>query len=103
MNDMKQWFKRTKGFPLGMLIALVFMTACIDQPPKVEGIWEYREFIQQVEANQVEKVSLSRDRARALATRKDGKQFLVNLSTADSKLIETLTKHNVDISVLTTN
>lgn len=101
MNKMKQWFKKTKGFPLVMLIVLVLGTACIDQPPKVDGIWEYREFIQQVEANQVEKVSLTSDRARAIATRKDGKQFLVNLSTDDSKLIETLTKHNVDISILT--
>ncbi|OUC16470.1 MAG: hypothetical protein B0A82_01530 [Alkalinema sp. CACIAM 70d] len=100
----QQWLQTTRRFSLKVLLVLTLFTpgftACMKAPPQVDGRWEYPQFIQQVEAKQVEKVSLSGDRTQAIATRKDGQRFLIVLPQNDPKLIELLTKHGVDISVL---
>ncbi|MBD2325401.1 hypothetical protein [Alkalinema sp. FACHB-956] len=84
----------------GSIITVLAITACTKPSIPVDGTWEYREFIQQVETKQVEKVSVSSDRTQAIATRKDGQRFLIHLSKEDPNLITTLTQHGVDISVL---
>nr|WP_199307379.1 ATP-dependent zinc metalloprotease FtsH3 [Alkalinema sp. FACHB-956] len=82
------------------IVVIALATAFIDRQPPAKENWKYSEFIQQVEAKQVEKASLSGDRTRAVVTRKDGEKFIVNLLPGDTKLIDTLTKNDVDISVL---
>ncbi|MGI0491986.1 ATP-dependent zinc metalloprotease FtsH3 [Alkalinema pantanalense CENA528] len=95
----KRW--RNAGlYALLAIVVIALATAFIDRQPPAKENWKYSEFIQQVEAKQVEKASLSSDRTRAVVTRKDGEKFIVNLLPGDSKLIDTLTKNDVDISVL---
>ncbi|MGI0494482.1 ATP-dependent metallopeptidase FtsH/Yme1/Tma family protein [Alkalinema pantanalense CENA528] len=100
----QQCLQTTRRFSLEVLIVLTWFTpgftACMKAPPQVDGHWEYPQFIQQIEAKQVEKVSLTSDRTQAIATRKDGQRFLIDLPQNDPKLIERLTKHGIDISVL---
>nr|MDJ0723806.1 ATP-dependent zinc metalloprotease FtsH3 [Prochloraceae cyanobacterium] len=60
--------------------------------------WKYSQFLQEVESGKVETVQLSSDRAKAIVTREDGVQVLVNIPS-DSDLIDTLTDNGVDISV----
>ncbi|OUC13714.1 MAG: cell division protein FtsH [Alkalinema sp. CACIAM 70d] len=95
----KRW--RNAGlYALLAIVVIALATAFIDRQPPAKENWKYSEFIQQVEAKQVEKASLSGDRTRAVVTRKDGEKFIVNLLPGDTKLIDTLTKNDVDISVL---
>jgi cell division protease FtsH len=69
-----------------------------DRQPQVQDTWRYSEFIERVEQNQVEKVSISSDRARATITAQDGSKVLVNLVN-DPDLLNILTQNDVDISV----
>jgi cell division protease FtsH len=80
-------------------VVVALATALFDKQPQSRETWRYSQFIQEVEGNRVEKVSLSSDRSRALVTAQDGSKVLVNLPS-DPELIDTLTKNNVDISVL---
>ena len=94
--------KRWKNAGLYALLAIVVValaTALFDRQPQSRETWRYSQFIQEVESNRVEKVSLSSDRSRALVTAQDGSKVLVNLPT-DPGLVDTLTKNNVDIAVL---
>jgi cell division protease FtsH len=94
--------KRWRNAGLYALLAIVVValaTALFDKQPQSRETWRYSQFIQEVESNRVEKVSLSSDRSRALVTAQDGSKVLVNLPS-DPELIDTLTKNNVDISVL---
>ncbi|MBD2096315.1 ATP-dependent metallopeptidase FtsH/Yme1/Tma family protein [Trichocoleus sp. FACHB-591] len=94
--------KRWRNAGLYALLAIVVValaTALFDKQPQSRETWRYSQFIQEVEGNRVEKVSLSSDRSRALVTAQDGSKVLVNLPS-DPELIDTLTKNNVDISVL---
>ncbi|MBF2007831.1 MAG: ATP-dependent zinc metalloprotease FtsH3, partial [Chlorogloeopsis fritschii C42_A2020_084] len=75
-------------------------TAFFDKQPQSRETWRYSQFIQEVEKGRVEKVSLSSDRSTAVVTPKyDPNKKLVTLVN-DPDLINTLTKNNVDISVL---
>ncbi|HEY9806283.1 MAG TPA: ATP-dependent zinc metalloprotease FtsH3, partial [Candidatus Obscuribacterales bacterium] len=81
------------------IVVVALATALFDKQPQSRETWRYSQFIPAVESNRVEKVSLSSDRSRALVTAHDGSKVLVNLPS-DPELIDTLTKNNVDISVL---
>jgi cell division protease FtsH len=80
-------------------VVIALATAFFDQKPETREIWKYSQFIQEVEGNRVEKVSISADRTKALVTAQDGAKVFVNLPN-DPDLINILTKHNIDISVL---
>jgi cell division protease FtsH len=58
----------------------------------------YDEFIQQVEADKINRVALSPDRTKAVVTQAG--QSVEVVLPADQGLIDTLTKNNVEISVL---
>jgi cell division protease FtsH len=95
--------KRWRNAGLYALLAIVVIalgTAFFDkQPQSGRETWRYSQFIQEVEKGRIERVSLSSDRSKALVTSLDGNKVVVNLPN-DPDLIDILTKHNVDISVL---
>ena len=94
----KRW--RNAGlYALLAIVVIALATAVFDKQPQTRETWRYSEFIQQVEKNNVNKVSLSSDRSRALVQSQDGSRILVNLPS-DPELISILTRNNVDISVL---
>ncbi len=94
----KRW--RNAGlYALLAIVVIALATAVFDKQPQTRETWRYSEFIQQVEKNNVNKVSLSSDRSRALVQSQDGSRVLVNLPS-DPDLISILTRNNVDISVL---
>ncbi|MBD1844368.1 ATP-dependent metallopeptidase FtsH/Yme1/Tma family protein [Cyanobacteria bacterium FACHB-63] len=94
----KRW--RNAGlYALLAIVVIALATAVFDKQPQTRETWRYSQFIQEVEKNNVNKVSLSSDRSRALVQSQDGSRVLVNLPS-DPELISILTRNNVDISVL---
>ncbi|MGD1804964.1 ATP-dependent zinc metalloprotease FtsH3 [Dapis sp. BLCC M126] len=100
MNN-KRW--RNAGlYALLAIVVIALATAFFDQQPQTRETWKYSQFIQQVESNNVDKVSISADRTIARVKVADGTIVLVNLPN-DPDLINILTQNNVDISVLPQN
>jgi cell division protease FtsH len=94
----KRW--RNAGlYALLFIVVIALGTAFFDKQPQSRDTWRYSQFIQEVENGRVAKVSLSADRSTALVTPGDGSKKLVTLVN-DPDLINTLTQHGVDISVL---
>jgi len=82
-----------------LVVVVIFLaTALLDRQPETQETWRYSQFIQNVEQNQVEKVSLSSDRSRATVTTQDGSKVSVNLVN-DPDLLNILTRNDVDIAV----
>ncbi|MBW4502726.1 MAG: ATP-dependent zinc metalloprotease FtsH3 [Scytonema hyalinum WJT4-NPBG1] len=97
MNN-KRW--RNAGlYALLFIVVIALGTAFFDKQPQSRDTWRYSQFIQEVQNGRVAKVSLSADRSTALVTPGDGTKKLVTLVN-DPDLINTLTQHGVDISVL---
>lgn len=97
MNN-KKW--RNAGlYALLAIVVIALATAFFDQKPQTSETWKYSQFIQQIESNNVDKVSISADRTVARVKVADGTIVQVNLPN-DPDLINILTKNNVDISVL---
>lgn len=95
----KRW--RNAGlYALLAIVVIALATAFFDRQPQSQETWRYSRFIQEVENQKVERVSLSADRSKALVTAADGGKILVNLPPNDPDLINILTENNIDISVL---
>jgi cell division protease FtsH len=93
----KRW--RNAGLYALLVVVVVFLaTALLDNQPDTRDTWRYSQFIQEVQQDRVEKVSISADRSRALVTAEDGRKIMVNLPN-DPELVNILTSNNVDISV----
>ncbi len=100
MNN-KRW--RNAGlYALLAIVVIALATAFFDQQPQTRETWKYSQFIQQVENNNVDKVSISADRTIARVKVADGTVVQVNLPN-DPDLINILTQNNIDISVLPQN
>lgn len=96
MNN-KRW--RNAGLYALLVVVVIFLaTALLDRPSQNATLWRYSEFIDRVETNQVAKVIVSADRARAQVTTNDGQRALVNLPN-DPELLNILQENEVDISV----
>jgi cell division protease FtsH len=94
----KRW--RNAGlYALLAIVVIALATTFFDSKPQTRETWRYSQFIQEVQSNKVDKVSLSADRTRALVQVQDGSRVQVNLP-ADPELINILIKNNVDISIL---
>ncbi|MBK4732033.1 ATP-dependent zinc metalloprotease FtsH3 [Oxynema sp. CENA135] len=94
--------KRWRNAGLYVLLAIVVIalaTAFFDKQPQTRETWRYSQFIQKVENNAVEKVSISADRSKALVQVADGSKVMVNLPP-DPDLIDILTQNNVNIEVV---
>ncbi len=94
----KRW--RNAGlYALLAIVVIALATAFFDKQPVPGTTWRYSQFVQEVQSNKVEKVSISADRSIARAQLQDGTYVRVNLPS-DPDLINILIKNNVDISVL---
>lgn len=94
----KRW--RNAGLYALLVVVVIFVaTALLDRQPQSTDSWRYSpDFIEAVKANEIEKVNISADRTRLIATRNDGQRVLVNLPN-DPELLTILTENDVDISV----
>jgi len=94
----KRW--RNAGlYALLFIVVIALGTAFFDKQPQSRETWRYSQFINEVENNNVDKVSLSADRSTALVKSNQGTQFIVTLVN-DPDLINTLSAKGIDISVL---
>lgn len=93
--------KRWRNAVLYAMLAIVVIalaTTLFDKQPQSRETWKYSTFVQEVQQNRVERVSISADRTKALVTAQDGSKILVNLPN-DPDLINILSENNVDIAV----
>ncbi|MFO7031671.1 cell division protein FtsH [Limnospira fusiformis CCALA 023] len=93
--------KRWRNAVLYAMLAIVVIalaTTLFDKQPQSRETWKYSTFVQEVQQNRVERVSISADRTKALITAQDGSKILVNLPN-DPDLINILSENNVDIAV----
>jgi cell division protease FtsH len=95
----KRW--RNAGlYALLVVVVIALATAIFDGSGQETQTWRYSKFLDAVQNNQVERVSISSDRTRARFTDPAGNgQIVVNLPN-DPELISTLEDNNVDIAVL---
>lgn len=94
----KRW--RNAGlYALLAIVVIALASTFFDKQPAPGTTWRYSQFVQEVQSNKVEKVSISADRSIARAQLQDGTYVRVNLPS-DPDLINILIKNNVDISVL---
>ncbi|MBD2460581.1 ATP-dependent metallopeptidase FtsH/Yme1/Tma family protein [Oscillatoria sp. FACHB-1407] len=93
----KRW--RNAGLYALLVVVVIFLaTALLDRPGDSRATWRYSQFVQEVEQNRVEKVTISADRTRAQATTRAGEKVDVNLPN-DPELLTILNQNDVDISV----
>jgi cell division protease FtsH len=96
----KRW--RNAGlYALLFIVVIALGTAFFDNnQAQTRDTWRYSEFIQKVENREVQKVSLSSDRSKALVTTTNEENKKLVTLVNDPDLINTLTENNVDISVM---
>ncbi len=93
----KKW--RNAGlYAMLAIVVIVLATTFFEKQTPNKETWRYSQFIQEVQNNRIDKVSISSDRTRALVTAQDGKKVVVNLPN-DPELIDILTQHRVNIEV----
>lgn len=96
----KRW--RNAGlYALLAIVVIALATALFDKQPQAKNTWRYSKFIEEVENNRIEKVTLSADRSKALVadpTAPNSSKIAINLPP-DGELIGFLTEHDVDIVV----
>jgi len=81
-------------------VVIALATAIFDGSGVETQTWRYSKFLDAVQGNQIERVSISSDRTKARFTDPAGNgQIIVNLPN-DPELISTLETNNVDIVVL---
>ncbi|MCS6813483.1 MAG: ATP-dependent zinc metalloprotease FtsH3 [Cyanobacteria bacterium] len=93
--------KRWRNAGLYVLLAIVVValaTALFENKQPPQETWRYSQFLQSVENNQVEQVTVTRDRTKARVKTNDGRRVAVNLAN-DPDLINTLVAKGVDIQV----
>jgi cell division protease FtsH len=82
-----------------VIICIALGTAFFDKPPSKRELWDYSQFIQQVEKGNIASVKISPDRKIALVEPKTSDRVIVNLPD-DPTLTTKLTSKGVDISIL---
>ena len=98
----KRW--RNAGlYALLVLVVIALATAIFDGSGTETQTWRYSKFLDAIQNNQIERVSISSDRSRARFTDPAGNgQIIVNLPN-DPELVSTLEQNSVDIVVLPQN
>ena len=102
MNKKPKKWRNAGLYAILAIVLIALATAFFDQPQNQQSTWKYSQLIDEVKMNQVEKVNLSADRTKAIATGIDGNRYLVNLPN-DPQLIDILVENKVDIAVLPQN
>ena len=99
MNKNNKKWRNAGLYALLLIVVLALASAFLDRQPQSQATWKYSKLLDEVRSGRVESVRLSADRTRAIVPAQDGTQVLVNLPN-DPQLIDILSQHNVDISVL---
>ncbi|MBE9102440.1 ATP-dependent zinc metalloprotease FtsH3 [Vacuolonema iberomarrocanum] len=93
----KRW--RNVGLYALLIVVVVFLgTTLFQQPSEDVRSWRYDQLIEEVEQQNVEKITISSDLSRGIVTTQDGEHATVNL-VEDSELLDILRENNVDIIV----
>ncbi|NJL87349.1 MAG: hypothetical protein HC886_17410 [Leptolyngbyaceae cyanobacterium SM1_1_3] len=74
------------------------ITSCAEKPTTTKT-WDYSQFIQAIEQDQIVTVTIESDRNLAIATTQNGEQIRIDLLPNDPALIDTLTQNNIRIRV----
>ncbi len=93
MNDM------AKNLMLWVIVAVVLMVVFQAFGPRTTsaaGPLAYDQFVQQVQADRIERVKIAEDRTTITGKRKDGSEF-TTFSPGDKDLVNELVEHNVGI------
>ncbi|MGK7931125.1 MAG: ATP-dependent zinc metalloprotease FtsH3 [Microcystaceae cyanobacterium] len=99
MNKNNKKWRNAGLYALLLIVVLALGSAFFDGQPATQEVLAYSDFIQQVETDQIHKVTLSADRTQARVIGAiGGAPQLVNLPP-DPDLINILTTHDVDISI----
>ncbi|MGK7946895.1 MAG: ATP-dependent zinc metalloprotease FtsH3 [Microcystaceae cyanobacterium] len=99
MNKNNKKWRNAGLYALLLIVVLALASALFDRQPASQEVLAYSQFINQVETNQIHKVTLSADRSQAKVIGvAGGASQLVNLPP-DPDLINILTTHDVDISI----
>ncbi|MEM6838438.1 MAG: ATP-dependent zinc metalloprotease FtsH3 [Cyanobacteria bacterium P01_C01_bin.120] len=99
----KRW--RNAGlYALLVVVVIALATAIFDNSGQETQTWRYSRFLDAVQNDQIQQVSISADRSRARFTEPGGgsAQVMVNLPN-DPELISTLEANDVDIAVFPQN
>lgn len=96
--------KRWRNAGLYVLLAIVVLALAMsffDSKPQTSETWRYSKLVEEVTQGHVARIGINADRSQAVVIRDDEKssRAVVNLPN-DPELIDLLTEHNVDISVL---
>jgi cell division protease FtsH len=94
----KRW-RNTGLYALLFIVLIAVGTAFLDKQPEARKTWRYSQFIQAVENDRVEKVSISPDRKQAIVTSKDETTKRLVTLVNDPDLISTLSAKGVGIDV----
>lgn len=78
------------------ITTLLANTSCSRKPEMSK--WPYSQFVDRVEAGQVERITISADRSRAVVITNDGQRALVDLPS-DPEMLNILQQNGVDIVV----
>jgi len=94
----KRW--RNAGLYVLLIVVVIFLGySLLDRQPEDVRSWRYSQFIEEVQQNQVEKVTISADRTWARVTTQDGQRAQVNLLPNDPDLLQILDDSDVEIIV----
>eukprot|EP00181_Compsopogon_caeruleus_P004646 CAMPEP_0184688662 /NCGR_PEP_ID=MMETSP0312-20130426/30222_1 /TAXON_ID=31354 /ORGANISM="Compsopogon coeruleus, Strain SAG 36.94" /LENGTH=762 /DNA_ID=CAMNT_0027145921 /DNA_START=2739 /DNA_END=5027 /DNA_ORIENTATION=- len=90
--------------PSAVMMAPEESSSTVSRQLSANGIqnWRYSEFYNAVVNNKVEKVTFSADGSRVLAVDIEGNRFKLDALPNDPELLQTLTEHKVDVTVLPT-
>ncbi|MBD1910461.1 MULTISPECIES: ATP-dependent zinc metalloprotease FtsH3 [unclassified Leptolyngbya] len=94
----KRW--RNAGLYVLLIVVVIFLGySLLDRQPEDIRSWRYSQFIEEVQQDHVEKVTISADRTWARVTTEDGQKAQVNLLPNDPDLLQILDDSNVEIIV----
>lgn len=97
---MKKRWRNVGLYALLFLVIVILATTFIEDRSQPRHMtWRYSDFLKEVEAQRVTKVQIKPDRSSAVVTNTAGEKIDVNLVPDDRTLIDTLTKHDVDIAI----
>nr|WP_199307692.1 MULTISPECIES: ATP-dependent zinc metalloprotease FtsH3 [unclassified Leptolyngbya] len=83
-----------------LIVVVIFLGySLLDRQPEDIRSWRYSQFIEEVQQDHVEKVTISADRTWARVTTEDGQKAQVNLLPNDPDLLQILDDSNVEIIV----
>ena len=94
----KRW-RNTGLYVLLVVVVIALATAFFDTPRTEKEFWKYSRFINEVEGDRIENVTLTADRSQAEFSDPNGTGRIVVNLPQDPELVDILTRNDVDITV----